>query len=93
MAGVAIIGGGPTGLMAAELLAHSGCHVTIYDGMPSLARKLLLAGKSGLNLTHAEPYERFVTRYCPADPTLVAALDAFRAKQTQDVVDNDDPRT
>ncbi len=78
MAGVAIIGGGPAGLMAAEVLARSGCHTTVYDGMPSLARKLLLAGKSGLNLTHAEPYERFVTRYQPANPALTAALDAFR---------------
>lgn len=78
MAGVAIIGGGPAGLMAAEMLACAGRQVTVYDGMPSLARKLLLAGKSGLNLTHSEPYERFVTRYHPAERALIAALDAFR---------------
>ncbi|WP_405030718.1 TIGR03862 family flavoprotein [Pleomorphomonas sp. JP5] len=78
MADVAIVGGGPAGLMAAEVLASKGCRVTIYDGMPSLARKLLLAGKSGLNLTHAEPWDRFITRYSPAAPALLAALDAFR---------------
>ncbi|MBS1184399.1 MAG: flavoprotein, partial [Proteobacteria bacterium] len=78
MADVAIIGGGPAGLMAAEVLATAGCRVTIYDGMPSLARKLLLAGKSGLNLTHSEPYQSFITRYRPLPPALNIALDAFR---------------
>ena len=78
MVNVAIVGGGPAGLMAAEVLVRAGCRVTVYDGMPSLARKLLLAGKSGLNLTHSEPWERFVTRYHPAAPALLAALDAFR---------------
>lgn len=78
MAEVAIIGGGPAGLMAAEVLATAGQRVTVYDGLPSLGRKLLFAGKSGLNLTHAEPYARFVTRYRPAAPDLIAALDAFR---------------
>ncbi len=78
MANVAIVGGGPAGLMVAEVLAKAGLHVTLYDGMPSLARKLLLAGKSGLNLTHSEPYERFVTRFRPNASPLMAALDAFR---------------
>ena len=60
---VAIVGGGPAGLMAAERLARAGVHVDLFDAMPSVGRKFLLAGKGGLNLTHAEPYERFVTRY------------------------------
>lgn len=60
---VAIIGGGPAGLMAAEVLIQGGVEVDIYDSMPSLGRKFLLAGKSGLNITHSEPYEKFITRY------------------------------
>lgn len=60
---VAIIGGGPAGLMAAEVLSGHGMKVDVYDSMPSLGRKFLMAGKSGLNLTHAEPFEKFVSRY------------------------------
>ena len=60
---VAIVGGGPAGLMAAEHLAGRGHAVTVYDAMPTVGRKFLLAGKSGLNITHAEDYARFVTRY------------------------------
>ena len=60
---VAIIGGGPAGLMTAEVLSQHGVKVDVYDSMPSLGRKFLLAGKSGLNLTHSEPFEKFVTRY------------------------------
>lgn len=60
---IAIIGGGPAGLMAAEVLIQGGAQVNVYDSMPSLGRKFLMAGKSGLNLTHSEPYEKFVTRY------------------------------
>lgn len=60
---IAIIGGGPAGLMAAEVLSQSGAKVDLYDSMPSLGRKLLMAGKSGLNLTHSEPYASFITRY------------------------------
>ncbi|MBK7318688.1 TIGR03862 family flavoprotein [Candidatus Villigracilis affinis] len=60
---VAIIGGGPAGLMAAEVLSGNGVQVDVYDSMPSLGRKFLMAGKSGLNLTHAEPFEKFVSRY------------------------------
>ena len=60
---VAVIGGGPAGLMAAEVLAEAGIAVELFDAMPSVGRKFLLAGKGGLNLTHAEPFESFVERY------------------------------
>ncbi len=62
---IAIIGGGPAGLMAAEIISQSGAKVDLYDSMPSLGRKLLMAGKSGLNITHSEPYDAFLTRYTP----------------------------
>jgi uncharacterized flavoprotein (TIGR03862 family) len=60
---VAVIGGGPAGLMAAEALLQGGAQVDLYDGMPSVGRKFLLAGKGGLNLTHGEPIEPFTARY------------------------------
>lgn len=60
---IAVIGAGPAGLMAAEVLAQNGARVALYDSMPAAGRKFLLAGKSGLNLTHAEPFEDFVSRY------------------------------
>lgn len=60
---VAIIGGGPAGLMAAEVLSQAGIHVDVYDAMPSVGRKFLMAGKGGMNITHAEPFADFVTRY------------------------------
>lgn len=59
----AVIGGGPAGLMAAETLLAGGAQVDIYDAMPSVGRKFLLAGKGGLNITHAEPTEKFLSRY------------------------------
>jgi uncharacterized flavoprotein (TIGR03862 family) len=60
---VAVIGGGPAGLMAAEVISARAVKVDVYDSMPSVARKFLMAGKSGLNITHSEPFERFVERY------------------------------
>ena len=60
---VAIIGAGPAGLMTAEVLVSAGVQVDVYDAMPSVGRKFLLAGRGGLNLTHAEPYTDFVSRY------------------------------
>jgi uncharacterized flavoprotein (TIGR03862 family) len=60
---VAVIGGGPAGLMAAEVISAQGVKVDVYDSMPSLGRKFLMAGKSGLNITHSEPFEQFVSRY------------------------------
>jgi hypothetical protein len=75
---VAIIGGGPAGLMAAEVLSRSGHAVTVFDAMPTVARKFLLAGKSGLNITHSEDYRLFAERFGAATPRLGAALDAFQ---------------
>jgi uncharacterized flavoprotein (TIGR03862 family) len=60
---VAVIGGGPAGLMAAEVLSQGGMRVDLYDAMPSVGRKFLMAGKGGLNLSHAEPSEQFLGRY------------------------------
>jgi uncharacterized flavoprotein (TIGR03862 family) len=77
MTDVAIIGGGPAGLIAAERLAQAGLAVTIYDRMPSLGRKLLMAGRGGLNLTHSEPFDRMLERYGPAARHLEPALRAF----------------
>lgn len=74
---VAVIGAGPAGLMAAEVLAAGGARVTIYDRMPSVGRKLLMAGRGGLNLTHSEPLETFLARYREAMPHLRAAIEAF----------------
>jgi len=73
----AVIGGGPAGLMAAEVLARAGIAVTVYDGMPSVGRKFLLAGRGGLNLTHSEPLDRFLTRYGAIDPRLRRAIEHF----------------
>jgi uncharacterized flavoprotein (TIGR03862 family) len=74
---VAVIGGGPAGLMAAEVLARGGAGVSVYDRMPSVGRKLLLAGRGGLNLTHSEEFERFLTRYGDAEPRLRPAIEAL----------------
>ncbi len=65
---IAIVGGGPAGLMAAEILADAGHRVTVYDRMPSVARKFLMAGRGGLNLTHSEPLPDFLARYAHAGP-------------------------
>ncbi|MBY5332296.1 TIGR03862 family flavoprotein [Rhizobium leguminosarum] len=81
---IAIIGGGPAGLAAAELLSRSGHAVTVYDAMPTFARKFLLAGKSGLNITHSEDYARFTTRFGAASARLRPALDAFTPDDIRD---------
>ncbi|MES2355281.1 MAG: TIGR03862 family flavoprotein [Pseudomonadota bacterium] len=60
---IIVIGGGPAGLMAAEVLVAGGARVDVYDAMPSVGRKFLMAGKGGLNLTHSEPFESFLSRY------------------------------
>ena len=73
----AVIGGGPAGLMAAELLARAGATVTVYDQMGSLGRKFLLAGRGGLNLTHSEDLATFLSRYGESHPLLRGAIEAF----------------
>jgi uncharacterized flavoprotein (TIGR03862 family) len=74
---VAIVGAGPAGLMAAEMLAEGGVDVTVYDAMPSVGRKFLMAGRGGLNLTHSEPLDTFLPRYREAAPKLAACIEAF----------------
>ena len=89
---LAIIGGGPAGLAAAEAAARDGrIAVTVYEAMPSVGRKFLMAGKGGLNISHSEPMARFMTRYGARETVLapfmrdfgpealVASNDAFAA--------------
>ena len=80
---IAVIGGGPSGLMAADLLSAAGFAVTVYDAMPSVGRKFLLAGKSGLNLTHSEEFEPFVSRYGQASDHLREMLTAFDSRSVR----------
>src|SRR3954469_23265484 len=81
---IAIIGAGPAGLMAAEVLAQGGAAVTVYDAMPSAGRKFLMAGRGGLNLTHSEPLPQFLARYREAMPPLQAAIEAFPPQALRD---------
>ena len=74
---IAIVGGGPAGLMAAEQAALAGCAVTVFDAMPSLGRKFLLAGRGGLNLTHSEKAEGFLARYGDAAGPLEPVISLF----------------
>jgi len=81
---VAVVGGGPAGLMAAETLAAAGFAVDLYDAMPSLARKLLIAGKGGLNITHSEPAATFRQRYGARAREMAPLLDAFGPEQLRE---------
>jgi hypothetical protein len=74
---VAIIGAGPAGLMAAEVIAQGGARVTVYDAMPSVGRKFLMAGRGGLNLTHSEPLPEFLARYREGEAWLAPVITAF----------------
>ncbi|NOT11645.1 MAG: TIGR03862 family flavoprotein [Methylococcaceae bacterium] len=74
---VSVIGGGPAGLMAAEVLSQRGVQVDVYDAMPSVGRKLLMAGKGGLNLSHSEPFEQFISCYGLRSAELRSSLEAF----------------
>ena len=81
---VAVVGGGPAGLMAAHRLAQQGVRVTVFDGSASVGRKFLLAGRGGLNLTHSEPAEPFVGRFGVQAPVVGNWLQDFGAQQVQD---------
>ncbi len=74
---LAIIGGGPAGLMAAETASAAGIQVDLFDAMPSLGRKFLLAGRGGLNLSHAEPLDAFLNRYKPSQDLIADSIKAF----------------
>ncbi|MCJ8143227.1 TIGR03862 family flavoprotein [Ancylobacter sp. A5.8] len=74
---VAIVGAGPAGLIAAQVLAEAGCRVSLYERMASPARKFLIAGRGGLNLTHSEPRESFLARYGAARDWLAPMLDVY----------------
>ena len=74
---VAVIGAGPAGLMAAEVLATGGALVTVYDHMPSAGRKFLMAGRGGLNLTHSDDMPEFLARYGTAKERLQDAIETF----------------
>ncbi len=80
---VVVVGAGPTGLMAAETLAKAGYQVSIYDAMPSVARKFLLAGKGGMNITHSEPEELFRKRFYEANEWVSEWLDSFNGNDLQ----------
>ena len=77
MAAVAVIGGGPAGLMAAEMLAQDGVQVDLYDSMPSVGRKFLLAGLGGMNITHSESFDIFLSRYGARAEAMRPFLEAF----------------
>ncbi len=83
MANIAVVGAGPAGLMAAEVLARAGGEVTVFDLMPSPGRKFLLAGRGGLNLTHSEDFETFLSRYGAASPHLRPAIEALPPQALQ----------
>jgi uncharacterized flavoprotein (TIGR03862 family) len=77
---VTIIGGGPAGLMAAEVLSQAGIKVELYDGMPSVGRKFLLAGVGGMNITHSEAWPAFLSRYAERAPQIAPLLREFGAE-------------
>ncbi|OUJ06590.1 TIGR03862 family flavoprotein [Acetobacter malorum] len=85
---VVVIGGGPAGLAAAEVLSAAGCAVQVVEAMPSLGRKFLMAGRGGLNITHSEPPEKFLTRYADAAPWLAPFLAAWTTEEIRQWMDD-----
>lgn len=83
---VAVIGGGPAGLMAAETISHAGIKAIVYDAMPSVGRKFLMAGKGGLNVTHSEPYEVLLSRYGNRKDFIRPMLENFDANALREWV-------
>jgi len=85
---VAVIGGGPAGLMAAEVLSQANVKVNLYDAMPTVGRKFLMAGKGGMNITHSEPFDKFLSRYGAHSTEIRPLLDAFTADDLRGWVKN-----
>lgn len=85
---VVVIGGGPAGLMAAEVLSQAGIQVDLYDRMASVGRKFLIAGRGGLNLTHSEPYDAFLSRYANRRAQIEPMLDQFTPQMLREWVHN-----
>jgi uncharacterized flavoprotein (TIGR03862 family) len=83
MCDVLIVGGGPAGLMAADYLSKLNYNITIVDQMPTMGRKFLMAGKSGLNLTKNEPFEKFFNNFSETSPQLLSALENFTPDDVQ----------
>ena len=83
MCDVLIVGGGPAGLMAADYLSKLNYRITIVDQMPTMGRKFLMAGKSGLNLTKNEPVEKFLNNFSESTPQLLSALENFTPDDVQ----------
>ncbi|NMM13019.1 MAG: TIGR03862 family flavoprotein [Rhodoferax sp.] len=81
---VIVVGGGPAGLMAADVLSAAGVEVHVYDAMPSVGRKFLLAGKGGLNLTHSEPVDIFASRFGARRQQIEALLQGFDNQQVRE---------
>ncbi len=74
---VVIIGGGPSGLMAAEMLIEAGFKVDLYEAMPSVGRKFLMAGKGGMNISNDEPYNTFLSRYTGQGNIMASVFEKF----------------
>ena len=90
---VVIIGGGPAGLMAAEVISGHGIQVDVYDAKPSVGRKFLMAGKSGLNITHSDPFDVFASRYGKRRNKIEPLLKNFGSQELRDWVHGFDIQT